>query len=178
MDDGPEPRPGTIDRAVRLIAAVGLAGLIALAVLTVADVLLRWLFSAPIDGAGEIAKLLIAVVIAAFFPAALAERQHIVIDFAKLLGPRIDRALAVFADIVTLAFFAAVAWRFVLYTAELARSGETTWILGWPVAPWWIAVTALVAVCLPVQAAVLRRTARRGSKPTADGGPDDRGGAA
>jgi TRAP-type C4-dicarboxylate transport system permease small subunit len=127
-------------------------------------VLLRWLLAAPVDGLAEISKLLVAVVVASFFPLSLAERQHIAID---LLGTRLPagarRLVEAFAAVVTLAVFALIAWRLGLYTDETARSGETTWILGWPVTPWWVAVASLIALCVPIQMVVVwRHLGRRG----------------
>lgn len=148
----------------RLIAFVGVIGLVALAGLTMLDVLSRWLANAPIDGVGEVSKLLIAVVVGSFFPIALIERQHVTIDIIdKVVGPRGRLALRIFADVVTLVFFAAVAWRFFLYTAELAKSRETTWLLGWPVAPWWSVVTVCLLVCVPIQLIMLCRAVRNRS---------------
>lgn len=143
--------------------------------LVIADVLLRWLLSAPIDGVAEISKLLVAVVIASFFPLSLAGRQHIAID---LLGSRLPaglrRAVEGFAAGVTLVVVALVAWRLILYTDETARSGETTWVLGWPVAPWWVAVAGLIALCVPVQAIVAWRSLK---PPAAGREPPPRGNA-
>lgn len=144
-------------RTTRLLASLGLCGLIGYALFVVADVLLRYLFAAPIDGAQEIGKLLVAIVVAAFFPSSLAERQHITIDLVlKRLGARARRGFQAFGALVTLVFFGIVGWRFVLYTAELQRSGETTWILGWSVAPWWAVATLFLVACVPVQVFVFR----------------------
>jgi TRAP-type C4-dicarboxylate transport system permease small subunit len=147
-----------------VIAAVGLAALVTFVFLVIADVLLRWQLAAPIDGLAEISKLLVAVVVASFFPLSLAERQHIAID---LLGSRLPagarRLVEAFAAVVTLVVFALIAWRLGLYTDETARSGETTWILGWPVTPWWVAVASLIAFCVPIQTVVVwRHLGRRG----------------
>lgn len=156
-------------RIARAIAALGVVALVGLALLVMVDVVLRWLFAAPIDGVAEISKLIIAMVVASFFPAALAERQHIAIEFVgKSLGPRAKATLEAFGALVTFGFFAAVAWRFVLYTAELGRSGETTWILGWPIAPWWVVVTVFIVFCVPVQAIVLARIVRNRRQPGED----------
>lgn len=149
-------------RAAQVISALGVAALVALAFLVVADVLMRWLFAAPIDGVGELMKLTAAVVVASFFPAALADRQHIAVELVgDALGRRAKGALEALGALVTLVFFAVVAWRIVLHAAELRRSGETTWILGWPVAPWWAVVTLFIVICIPVQIVVLARLLRR-----------------
>lgn len=142
-------------RAMRRIALLGLASLVVIAFATIADVLARWLLSAPFSGVYDLSTLFIAVAMAACFPAALAQRRSITVTFfADALPARLQAALIFFADAVTLIFFALLAWQMAVYTAELAESGETTFILELPVAPWWVATSALFILCVPVQALV------------------------
>ena len=63
--------PLSYDRLTRLIAAIGVFGLLVIAAMTIVDVLLRWLFNSPIDGVTEITRLLISISAASFFPIAL-----------------------------------------------------------------------------------------------------------
>lgn len=153
----------------RRLALGGLVGLVAIALMTIADVLGRWLFASPIDGVADASKLFVAVVVAAFFPGALVERHHISIRFlGNVLGARANAWLDAFASLVTAAFFTALAWEFVLYTHDLYDSGETTWLLGWPVAPWWTVTAAFMVLCIPVQVLVSiadLRIAARGPEP-------------
>ena len=51
----------------RILAFVGLIGLLAIALATLVDVLSRWLLSAPIDGMTEISRLAVAVIMGAAF---------------------------------------------------------------------------------------------------------------
>ena len=48
----------------RWIALSGLVGLVAVALETIGEVLLRWLFNMPIDGVSEISRLVVSVAIA------------------------------------------------------------------------------------------------------------------
>ncbi len=142
--------------AARWAACLGLVGLVALALMTIADVLLRWLFNSPLDGIADIGRLMVAIVIASFFPIALAERHHITIGFlGKFLGRRADAWLQAFASLVTGVFFVFLGWQFILYTTELHTSGETTWLLGLAVAPWWGAATLFLLFCVPIQLLVV-----------------------
>ncbi|MBT3915041.1 MAG: hypothetical protein HOF23_01640, partial [Rhodospirillaceae bacterium] len=61
----------------RSLSLLGILGFVVLALGTISDVMLRWLFSAPIDGFAEIARLGVAIMSATFLPAALIERYHI-----------------------------------------------------------------------------------------------------
>lgn len=138
------------------VAIVGLIGLIAVTLLAFMDVLLRWLFLAPLDGLHEVLQLLYAIIMASFFPTALAGRKHISIRFlGKWLGPGISAKLDAFGDMVTFIFFVLVGWQFIVFTGELMENNEITWILAWPVAPWWGFVTTLLLLCIPVQFIVL-----------------------
>lgn len=146
-------------RAVPLTRGIALAGLlcfVAVALVTIVDVLMRWLFNSPIDGVEEISRLVVAIAIASFFPSALVERHHIAITFVgSAAGPRINAWLEAFAAVVTSLFFLVLGWEFIHYTGQLVDAGETTWILGWPVAPWWAVTTLFMLICVPVQLVVL-----------------------
>ena len=63
--------------------------------------------------------------------------------------------LDLLAHIVTLIFFIALGWQFVLYTIEITESGEATWVLAWKAGPWWTVATVFMLACIPVQALVL-----------------------
>ncbi|NQV54724.1 MAG: TRAP transporter small permease [Rhodospirillales bacterium] len=143
-------RRGTV--AARWFAFLGLIGLVALALITITDVLMRWLFNSPIDGVADVGRLIVAVVIASFFPVAIAERHHVSIGFlGNLVGPQGAAWLDTLAALVTSVFFILLGWQFVLYTIDLQVNGETTWLLGLPVAPWWAAATLFMLLCVPVQ---------------------------
>jgi TRAP-type C4-dicarboxylate transport system permease small subunit len=138
------------------LALLGLVGLVALAFLSIADVLMRWLFSSPIDGVSDVYRLLIAIVVASFFPASFAERGHISIHFLAAIMPRRGhKALTVLAATVTLAFTVVLGWQFILYCREVYSAGETTWLLGLNVTPWWAVATAFLLLCIPIQLIVL-----------------------
>ena len=133
-----------------------------LAIMTALDVLLRWLFSFPLHGVNDVSAVVMAVVISACIPINLAAKQNITVDVVgAALGPRIDRILDAFASLVTFGFIALVAWQFIPYAAGLRETGERTWVLGWPVWPWWTAAAALMALAALVQFFVLIADIRR-----------------
>jgi TRAP-type C4-dicarboxylate transport system permease small subunit len=138
------------------MALVGFFGLLVLAVMTTFDVLSRWLFNAPIYGVNDVSAIVMAMVIAACLPANLAARQNITVEFlGNLLGPRAKAGLDGLGGLVTLAFVAAMAWRFIPYTMEVTTSGQTTWVLKLPVAPGWWFATAFLLLSVPVQLIVV-----------------------
>jgi TRAP-type C4-dicarboxylate transport system permease small subunit len=143
-------------RASRWIALGACSVLLVISIATLADVLLRWLFSAPIHGFYDFAALTTALACSACFPGLIARRGNISIRFAgRLLGPRATRALDTFGALLTAVFFAAMAWQYVRFTAEVMRAGERLPILQVVVWPWWSIVTLMIAATALVAAIVL-----------------------
>lgn len=141
-----------LGRVARAVALVGLAGLVFIAAITVADVLGRWLFNAPIAGARDFNQVSIVVVVAACFPAAVLDRQHITIRFVgEWLGPRAMAWLDAFGALVLCLVLVVVAWQFVIYTGELIRENQHTWIVRLQYYPWWIVGTTLFAITAVLQ---------------------------
>ncbi|MSP97685.1 MAG: TRAP transporter small permease [Betaproteobacteria bacterium] len=142
-----------ITRWTRAVAALGFVALLAVALMTMVDVLLRWVANAPIKGLNDITGLAIAVVIAACLPLVVAQRQNISIRFlGTALGAAAIRWLEAFGSGALLAFVALIGWQLVIYTMGLSQSGRTTWQLLIPVTPWWPLATGVVLLCIPVQA--------------------------
>jgi TRAP-type C4-dicarboxylate transport system permease small subunit len=128
----------------RAFALVGFAGLLVLALMTTLDVVLRWMFQMPIQGVNDVSSVVMAVVIAVCIPANLAMKQNINVEiFGTVAGPKVKAALDTFASFLTLIFIALIAWQFVPYAHSLYETGDRTWVLGWPVWPWW-SVAALM----------------------------------
>lgn len=144
------------ERSAHALALVGFAGLLVLATMVVADIGLRALFDYPLQGVNDVAAVVMAVVISACIPNALLTRQNIAIEvLGSLLSPRIGRAINLFASLTVLAFFALVTWQFIPYAASITARGETTWVLKWPVGPWWWVATAFFSVAVIAQAMVV-----------------------
>ena len=153
-------------RVSRAIALIGLAGLLALALATVLDVFLRWLFNSPIVGLNDTYAMFAAIVIASSFPLCIAQRGNITIRFfGKLFGSRVSNLFEAFGNLVTCGIFVLMAWQLWRYADQLQNDGQTTYILNWPVSPWWRVITILILVNVPVTLvmalASLREVARR-----------------
>ena len=145
-----------IGRWTRGIAVAGFLGLLAVAMTTTVDVLLRWIASAPIKGLNDINGLVVAIVIASCLPLVVAERQNISIRFlGDALGTPAGRWLEALGSAALLAFVTLVGWQLLLHTVGLAESGRTTWHLRIPVTPYWAIATGLVLLCVPAQAIAL-----------------------
>ena len=169
-----------LDRGTGSVAFIGGIGIFVIATAIVVDVLMRWMFNAPILGVDDLSIYILAVVVASFFPAGLAEERFVTIRFiGKAIGPRSALWLEVFGALCTIAFFILLAWKIFFYTVDITRSGLATIVLQLPQAPWWWIVTVVIALCIPVQAIILVKklisairgpvsAPESGQRPTAD----------
>lgn len=148
--------------ATRGLAAVGLVLLMTLAVMTLADGLMRWLANRPIDGVRDVGALLIAVAVSCCLPVGLMERSNITIRAAQAaLGAATGRVLDAIAALLVQIVIAAMAWQFTVFAGKIARAGETTWVLKIPTAPFWYLVAAILWIAVVVQAIVVVLEARK-----------------
>lgn len=137
--EGPPPsapgRPLT-ERLTRPVAILGGMLALAVALLVVTSVLLRWLFNAPIDGDFEFVKMATAVAIFAYLPYTQARRGNIMVDtFTGWLPPSVTTVLDALWDIAYALLMGYVAYCLVFGTFDALKSGETTMqrqILIWP----------------------------------------------
>ncbi len=140
----------------RRIAVVAVAGMLVISVLTIVDVLLRWLANSPIPGFYELSQLIIAIVITASFPAALAARNNLTIDFlAEILPPGARRWLAFLGAVLIQLFLILFAWRLTFYAGEVAGRNAATINLDIPIAPCWYGAIFFILICILVQFVVL-----------------------
>ena len=159
-----------LTRWMRAIAFVGLAALMIEALVTCADVLLRWLANKPIQGLNEILEVVTAIVIATCFPIVVADRHNIAI---RLLGQMVwksgARWLEVLGGLVLLIFLVVVGWQLAVFTGEVIQDGERSIVLLIPTAPFWVAATAIYCLCIPAQVLLLTLDLLRAVR----GGPID-----
>lgn len=143
-------------RITRLISIAGLTALMFLAVMTLADGLLRWLANAPIDGVRDMGGLAAAIGVAACLPVGLMERSNITLHFLSSIGPPIlGRILDATAALVVGVVYAALAWQFTVFSSKTSQAHEVTWVLQIPTAPFWYIVTAILWLSVCVQAIVI-----------------------
>src|SRR5580692_507541 len=106
--------------AARRIAVVAVAGMLVLSLLTILDVSLRYLFSAPIAGLDEATQFIMAVIISASLPIGIATRNHVTIDFfRRRIGPRYEAALGALGGALMLGMLIVLTFRFAAYAERL-----------------------------------------------------------
>lgn len=146
-----------------VFAVVGGLLLLGMMALTVADVIGRYLFSAPLRGATELTEVLLCAVIFIGLGAVALREDHVTVDLLtdRMPGPvhpwRLV-ATGLFSGLV----LAIVAWRLWIYAGQIGGYGGTTTTLAIPIAPLGYfcaicaAVGALISALLPVRR-LLRR---------------------
>jgi len=98
-------------RADALLGVAASAILLAMMLLTVVDVVARYVFSRPVRGAFEVTELMLLVLIFAGLPLVSFSDEHAVMDFIdRVLGPRAQRLLQRAVQAVNAAFMFLLAW--------------------------------------------------------------------
>lgn len=145
--------------AANTLAVAGLTVLLALAVCTLFDGLLRALANYPLDFVREIGDLVAAICGACCLPIVLLHKNNIVLrTFENLLPPGGSRIFDAFADILMTIVMAAMAWQFWLFGIKTKQANDVTWMMNVPKAPFWFAVDAVLWVAVAVQAFVMIQT--------------------
>ncbi len=138
------------------LACLGAMSLMAVAVLTVANAILRRFFSSPILGADEIASLLSVLAVVSFLPVSFINEHHLEIDLVmRGLGHRAYRWVGIGAAVAVAFFLGAMTWQLVLFAAGARQAGDATWFLALKTWPWWTAVCLMLAVALLAQVIVV-----------------------
>ena len=121
------------ERALEMLAA---ALLFSMMLLTFVDVVLRYLFNAPIRGAFEVSETMMAVLIFAGLPMVSRNGEHIVIDSLIRLAPTVLRkAGALLVQLGWAAALVGMAWLLWLKATRFAAAGDVTQTLKLPIAP-------------------------------------------
>lgn len=136
----------------RIAGIVSMVGLFLIAVLTVIDVSLRWLFNAPIHGQADITEVLLPIIIAAAFVSSAWGRPHVGIRFlGSMLGANVKKILDFVSDILLAVFLTLIVWQFWNYATEVAEENRQTWVLGIPLYPFWYATAAILFLTAMLQ---------------------------
>ncbi|MBY0336727.1 MAG: TRAP transporter small permease [Acetobacteraceae bacterium] len=152
--EGATPRFGAPAGAVSGLAAIlaRLGGFVLLAVagLTVASVLLRWLTSQPIRGDFEIVSLGSGVAVLCFLAWGTTMRANILVDsFTAWLPARVNDGVDAVWKLVWAAATLVIAERMARGAVDMWRSDQRTiGLLGLPI--WW--AVAIGAVCFALTA--------------------------
>lgn len=141
--------------STRALSVLGLVALMILAFLTLANGLLRWLANQPIAGVVDVGALAIAIAVCCCMPVALMERSHITFRLVSAMSPGVGRLLDALAAVAVAVVLALMAREFYAYAGSLVASGERTYVLKIPAAPFWYAADAILWIAVAVQLIVV-----------------------
>lgn len=134
-------------------AALGVASsviLLILMLLTVVDVVSRYLLNWPLRGAFEITELMLLVLIFAGLPLVSHADEHVTMDFIdRILGATGLKLLVRLVHVLTAAVMAFLAWQIWLKAGKISEYGDTTDVLKILVGPFVYFMAAMIALtCL------------------------------
>lgn len=125
--------------ALRWSRRLALAGgwtLLGIAVVTVADAVLRKFFSRPIQGTFEATELLLAVVVFSALPYAGLTDSHVSVDvLVRRCSPRVRSVVIAWAAAVCAALLGVITYQMGVLAFEFASTGRTTITARIPVLP-------------------------------------------
>lgn len=165
--------------ATRWIATLGLLALFVNSMAVVADVLMRAVFSAPIDKLSDVSAVIFFTSAACCIPSATAARRHITIRALEgLPWPRIRDAVNGLAGTVTAVVLGLLAWQTIISASEMATNGRTLSQIPVRVAPFWYFVAACMVLSVLIQIFIVIRYASAalgGAAGNAEAGSGDDG---
>ena len=130
--------------------------LVAMMVVTVADVFLRYIFNNPIRGSYDFVESMLVVFVFNGMSAGFFGRQYIVIDLIDHLTPvRFTKTLIKIADLVCLAALLLLAQAMLRPALQAYAYGDTKIDLGLPIYVLWIVAAAGMAGTIMCAIAVL-----------------------
>mgnify|MGYP001190502327 CR=1 FL=1 len=133
----------------RYLFAVAGAAIVAMMLLTSADIVLR-LFRMPIPGTYELVSFLSAVSVAFAMAHTSVQKGHIAVSvLVQLLPARLQSLIDSVTTMLGIFLFAMIAWRSFLYAGSLRQVGEVSLTLELPFYPFVYGIAlSSAAVCL------------------------------
>ncbi len=149
-----------LDALCGLLAA---AGLFAIMLLTLVDVLGRKFLSASVPGSLELTELLMVVVIFGALPLVSLHGEHVVFDsLDRWLPPLLRRLQRLLVELLCTALLLGLAWVMFLKAGQMGEYGDIKPQLKLPLAPFVYGMSVLCAVTAAVHGALVLRAAVAG----------------
>ena len=134
-------------RADAVLGIAASAILLAMMLLTFADVVARYLLNFPIRGAFEVTELMLLVLIFAGLPLVSRADEHVTMDFIdRMLPPRAGLVLVRANHALAAAVMFFLTWQVWLKARTIAGYGDTTDVIKIPVAPFVYFMAAMIGL--------------------------------
>jgi TRAP-type C4-dicarboxylate transport system permease small subunit len=153
MSEGGRKDVGAVDYGplVALTRPLAIAGgllMLAVAIMVVVSVVMRWLINYSVPGDIELVQIGTALAVFSFLPLCQTHRGNIMVDtFTTRLPARAQRGLDALWDLVYAGMAAIIAWRLAVGAWDTIRSQTVSMMLALPIG-WAIAACAAMAVLL------------------------------
>lgn len=133
-----------LNRTLGAIAALLLFGMM---VLTFVDVMMRYVFNAPIGASFEITELALGLLIFAALPLVSLKDEHVAIDLIDMIVPAgVIRFMQRVVNLIVAICLGVLAWRLWDTAARFASYGDTTATAQIPIAPFYYVMAVLSVV--------------------------------
>lgn len=130
----------------------------ALMLVTLVDVLARYLVNAPIPGAYEITELLMGMLIFTALPVVTLGGRHVTIDLLDNVTPGpVARVRNLLVTLVSIAVLAALAWQMWKLGGSMSEYGDVTEYLRIPIFPFIYVISVLSGLSSALLSIVLVR---------------------
>lgn len=143
-----------LDHAVRLSSFIATLALIAMMLITVADVSMASIFKHPITGTYDMVETALVFSVFLGFPAIFLNNGNIVVDVVDFIASaETVRRLKIIAAILSFAFLVLLAWNMWPQAQDAYRFGDKKPELGLPLYILWIPM--LIGTCLSALAVLV-----------------------
>lgn len=143
--------PSVVAAADRLLGLLSTVTLFAMMVLTVVDVIGRYILNAPLHGAYELTEVLLALVVFGAAPLVTRRGTHVTTSlFDDRMGPGVKRVRDASVGIFCAGLCVVLAWRLWAQADAAAAMNQGTALLNVPVAPVIYFMAAMSAACVPL----------------------------
>ena len=133
--------------ASRFLLLIGQVTLVLMVLLTVADVLLRYVFNRPILGSYELTEFMMAILVFSTVGYTMAVKGHVVVDLVMTQLPQRGRdILECVTSFIAFILFAMVTWRNALQAGTAWERNDVTAELFIPISPFILFVALGIAV--------------------------------
>ncbi|MFO7600163.1 MAG: TRAP transporter small permease [Candidatus Desulfacyla sp.] len=134
----------TVIRSGDVFNMVASASLVAMMLLTCADVLMRYAFSRPIIGTYDLVSLMGAVVVSFAMPYTMLKKGHVAVEFLiQNLSKDTQRIIETFTHLIAVSLFSVLIWQAIILAMDMKAAGEVTPTLLLPFYP----ILYCMAVC-------------------------------
>lgn len=135
------------DRINQVIGTCGIVVIIALTLMTVADIIMRRFFSMPFSFSFEVTQLMLVVIVFCSIPYSTNKMRHVSIEVLVNTFPeKLNRRMAIFGDFFCVAVLAAICWQCIDKGFRSYNIGTMTGELEIPLYPFYFFVALGAAI--------------------------------